>query len=78
MDLTKEELTIIQHLTLAGGTGNVMEFLNFSTVDFDKGFSIANEMQNKDLVKLLYSNFTKNLIVAELTLLGYQAMKSNS
>ena len=77
-DLTQEELTIIQHLTLAGGTGNVMEFLNFSTVDFDKGFSIANEMQNKDLVKLLYSNFTKNLIVAELTLLGYQAMKSNS
>ncbi len=78
MDLTKEELTIIQHLTLAGGTGNVMESLNFSPVDFDRGFSIVNEMQNKDMVKLLYSHFTKNLIVAELTLLGYQAMKSNS
>lgn len=78
MDLTEEEITIAQHLAKAGGTGNVMEFLNFNQVDFDKGFSITNEMQNKDLVKLLYSHFTKNLIVAELTLLGYQAMKSNS
>jgi hypothetical protein len=78
MDLTEEEFSIIKHLAKAGGTGNVMEFLNFSPVDFDMGFSIANEMQNKDLVKVLYSHFTKNLIVAELTLLGYQAMKSNS
>lgn len=78
MDLTGEEFTIIEHLAKAGGTGNVMEFLNFSPVDFDKGFSIINEMQNKDLVKVLYSHFTKNLIVAELTLMGYQAIKSNS
>lgn len=76
MILTEEELTIIQHLAKAGGTGNVMEFLNFNPTDFDKGFSIANEMQNKDLVKLLYSNFNKNLIVVETTLVGYNASKS--
>ena len=76
MNLTEEELTIIQHLAKAGGTGNVMEFLNFNPTDFDKGFSIANEMQNKDLVKLLYSNFNKNLIVVETTLVGYNASKS--
>ena len=76
MNLTEEELTIIQHLAKAGGTGNVMEFLNFNPTDFDKGFSIANEMQNKDLVKLVYSNFNKNLIVVETTLLGYNASKS--
>ena len=75
MDLTEEELIIIQHLTKSGGTGNVMEFLNFGPSDFDKGFSIANEMQNKDLVKLLYSNFNKNLIVVETTLLGYNASR---
>lgn len=75
MHLTEEELTIIQHLAKAGGTGNVMEFLNFDPRDFEKGFSIANEMQNKDLVKLLYSNFNKNLIVVETTLLGYNASK---
>ena len=76
MNLTEEELIIIQHLAKAGGTGNVMEFLNFSPTDFDKGFSIANEMHNKDLVKLLYSNFNKNLIVVETTLVGYNASKS--
>lgn len=47
-----------------------MEFLNWSQVDFDKGFEFANNLQNKDLVKLLYSNFNKNLIVVELTLEG--------
>jgi len=77
MDLTDQEVTIIQHLAKAGGTGNVMEFLHFSPSDFDKGFSIANEMQNKDLVKMLYSNFNKNLIVVETTLLGYSAARSN-
>ncbi len=77
MDLTEEELTIIQNLAKAGGTGNVMEFLRFSPSDFEKGFSIANEMQNKDLVKLLYSNFNKNLIVVETTLLGYNASRHN-
>jgi hypothetical protein len=77
MDLTEEELIIIQHLAKAGGTGNVMEFLNYGPSDFDKVFFIANDMQNKDLVKLLYSNFNKNLIVVETTLLGYNASKSS-
>ncbi len=77
MDLTEQERTIIQHLAKAGGTGNVMEFLLLSPSDFDKGFSIANDMQNKDLVKLLYSNFNKNLIVVETTLLGYNASRHN-
>ena len=75
MDLTEEELSIIQHLAKVGGTGNVMEFLHFSPSEFDKGFTIANDMQNKDLVKLLYSNFNKNLIVVETTLLGYNASR---
>jgi hypothetical protein len=44
-------------------------------MDFDVGFQFANEMQNKDLVKLLYSNFNKNLIVVELTLLGIKEGK---
>lgn len=76
MNLNEPELIIIQNLAKAGGTGNVMEFLNLSSADFDKGFSIANEMQNKDLVKLLYSNFNKNLVVVEITLVGYNAAKA--
>ena len=78
MHLTQEELTIIQNLAKVGGTGNVMEFLNLGPQEYDIGFSIANAMQNKDLVKMLYSNFNKNLIVVETTLLGYNASKFNN
>ncbi len=76
MNLNQTELIIIQNLAKAGGTGNVMEFLNLGALEFDKGFSIANEMQNKDLVKLLYSNFNKNTVVVEITLVGYNAAKA--
>lgn len=77
MNLSEDELSIIQNLAKAGGTGNVMAILNFNSEYFDHGFSIAVEMQNKDLIKLLYSNYNKNLIAIELTLVGYQKIKSN-
>lgn len=76
MSLSTDELLVLQKLSAAGGTGNVMEFLNYSAADFDKAFEFANNLQNKDLVKLLYSNFNKNLVVVELTLLGFQACKN--
>ncbi len=75
MSLSENELTVIQHLSTSGGTGNVMEVLNLDQSAFDHGFTIANNMQNKDLIKLLYSNFNKNQIVVEITLLGYNAAK---
>lgn len=62
---------VLEGLRMKGGTGNVMEILSWDTSRFDEGFQIANEMQNQDLLKLLYSNFNKNLIVVELTLLGF-------
>lgn len=77
MSLSTDELLVLQKLSTAGGTGNVMELLNYSAVDFDKGFEFANNLQNKDLVKLLYSNFNKNLVVVELTLLGFQAWRKD-
>jgi hypothetical protein len=67
---TKTQLDVLKHLVKAGGTGNVMEFLMYGSSEFQKGFDIANDMQNLDYVKLLYSNFNKNLVVVELTLLG--------
>jgi len=76
MILSETELLVLKKLSQTGGTGNVMEFLDYSTQDFDKGFEFANNLQNKDLVKLLYSNFNKNLIVVELTLPGFQAWKN--
>ena len=55
-----------------GGTANAMEALGWDVARFDEGFAIANELQNRDWVKLLYSNYNKNLVVVELTLLGQQ------
>ena len=75
MNLDKSEAIVLENLANQGGTGNVVEFLNYSAADFDKAFEFANNLQNKDLVKLLYLNYTKNLIVVELTLLGFQAWK---
>jgi len=70
MDLKQEQILILKELLHKGGTGNVNEILSLSSGQFEEGFTIANDMQNKDLLKLLYSNFNKNLVVAELTLLG--------
>jgi len=68
--------SVLKGLTRSGGTGNVMELLKEEVTDFQQGFDFANELQNLDLVKLLYSNFNKNLVVVELTLLGEQLGKS--
>ncbi len=68
--VSADHRVILKVLVEKGGSGNVMEILGYDTARFDEGFTIANTMQNLDLVKLLYSNFNKNLIVVELTLWG--------
>lgn len=70
MILTHDQLTVLRALVKLGGTGNVMEALGWANSKFDEGFQFANDLQNLDMVKMLYSNFNKNLIVVELTLLG--------
>lgn len=52
------------------GFGNVMEALGWNQDNFQHGFDLANDMQNQDLIKLIYSNFNQNNIVIEFTLLG--------
>ncbi len=74
--MTEEIDIIIREIGKKGGTGNVMASLGYSPADFQKGFDIANEMQNRDLVKLIYSNFNQNNIVVEFTLLGAKAFES--
>lgn len=60
-----------------GGTGNVMEALAWDAERFEEGFTLANDLQNRDWVKLLYSNYNKNLIVVELTLVGLSKAKES-
>ncbi len=52
------------------GFGDVMKSLGWTQENFQNGFDLANDMQNLDLVKLIYSNFSQNKIVIEFTLLG--------
>ena len=70
MILNGEQIKVLKAIGKAETTGNVMNILGWSSDRFDEGFQFANELQNLDLVKLLYSSFNKNLIVVELTLLG--------
>lgn len=77
MNLNPTQQTIIKFLAAQGGTGNVMEALGYDSSKFDEGFALALDLENHDLVKLLYSNFNKNLMVVEMTLLGFKAMEQN-
>lgn len=52
------------------GFGNAMEALGWTRDKFQDGFDLINNMQNLDLIKLIYSNFNQNKIVIEFTLLG--------
>ena len=60
------------------GFGDVMEALTWTQDNFQNGFDLANDMQNMDLVKLIYSNFNQNKIVIEFTLLGKAKYESFS
>jgi hypothetical protein len=70
MNTQEHHQVILKHVVAKGGMGNVMEALQWDVSRFDEGFAIALDIQNLDYVKLLYSNFNKNLIVVELTLVG--------
>ncbi|HEX6223451.1 MAG TPA: hypothetical protein VFZ52_03525 [Chryseolinea sp.] len=49
---------------------NVMETLGYTQDQFQRAFDIALEMDNRNLVKLLYSNFNAGKVIVEFTLLG--------
>jgi hypothetical protein len=47
---------------------NVVEALGYTPDQYQRAFDIALEMDNRSLVKLLYSNFDAGKIVVEFTL----------
>lgn len=52
---------------------NVVEVLGYGQDRFQDAFDVALEMDNRDLVKLLYSNFNVGKVVIEFTLIGKEA-----
>lgn len=49
---------------------NVMEALGYTTDKFQEAFDVALEMDNRNLVKLIYSNFNAGKVIVEFTLLA--------
>jgi|GEM_PF-1008187 len=62
--------TIIKGLGDIGGFGNVMKVLGYERDHHQLGFDLANEMQNRDYIKLLYASYTQNVISVEMLLPG--------
>jgi hypothetical protein len=49
---------------------NIIEVLDYGPEKYQRAFDIALEMDNRSLVKLLYSNFNAGKVVVEFTLIG--------
>ncbi|GHM99394.1 hypothetical protein WSM22_08840 [Cytophagales bacterium WSM2-2] len=71
-----DHIAILKFIHQKGITGNVMEALGWDSSRFEEGAQIALDMDNLNYVKLIYSNFNKNLVVVELTLVGIAKAKS--
>ena len=71
-------LAVIKGLGAIGGFGNLMKILGYGRDQHQRGFDLANEMQNRDYIKLLYASYTQNVISVEMLLPGkhiYDRMK---
>jgi hypothetical protein len=49
---------------------NVLEALGYGADKFQEAFDVALEMDNRNLVKLIYSNFNAGKVIVEFTLLA--------
>jgi hypothetical protein len=49
---------------------NVIEALGYGPDNYQRAFDVALEMDNRDFVKLLYSNFNAGKVIVEFTLLA--------
>ena len=70
MKFEKEIAVILQSRRIETDMLNVIEALNYGPDKFQHAFDVALEMDNRNLVKLLYSNFDAGKVVVEFTLLA--------
>ena len=66
----KEAALVLQSRSRETDMINVIDALGVSPDNYQHAFDVALEMDNRGLVKLLYSNFTVGKVIVELTLLG--------
>jgi len=70
MKFEKEISTVIQSRRPDTDMLNVMEALAYNSDQFQQAFDIALEMDNRNLVKILYSNFNAGKVIVEFTALA--------
>ncbi len=70
MKFEKEIDTVLRSRKADTDMINVIEALGYGPDRFQDAFDVALEMDNRNLVKLLYSNFNAGKVVVEFTLLA--------
>jgi hypothetical protein len=66
----KEIATVLQARRPDTDMLNIVEALGYGPDNFQQAFDVALEMDNRNLVKLLYSNFNVGKVIVEFTLLA--------
>lgn len=74
--IDEKMLEAVKGLGEANSIANVASLLNMDQQHFQQSFDVANEMQNRDLVKLLYAFQPRNTVNVEVTLEGVRARKT--
>jgi hypothetical protein len=70
MKIEEEIASVLQSRRPDTNILDVMEALGYTPDKFQQAFDIALEMDNRSLVKLLYSNFNAGKVIVEFTLLA--------
>ena len=70
MKFEKEIATVLKSRKPDTDMLNVLEALGYGSDKFQEAFDVALEMDNQNLVKLLYSNFNAGKVIVEFTLLA--------
>ena len=70
MKFEKEIASVLQSRQPDTDMLNVIEALGYGSDKFEHAFDVAQEMDRRNLVKLLYSNFNAGKVIVEFTLLA--------
>ncbi|HEY5825657.1 MAG TPA: hypothetical protein VIT44_14885 [Cyclobacteriaceae bacterium] len=70
MKIEEEIASVLQSRRSDTNMLDVMEALGYSPDKFQQAFDVALEMDRRNLVKLLYSNFNAGKVIVEFTLLA--------
>ena len=70
MEFEKDIATVLQSRKSDTDMLNIIEVLRYTQEKFQRAYDIALEMDRRNLVKLLYSNFNASKVIVEFTLLA--------